>query len=269
MGVEQLYERVCGSNEGSMSSWSRVRAFKHGVYPERDPRAVCTWEVRKGEHGVDAVLVRDFDRKVELPFVATWAPSRGVVECRRPGAMPSATNESPPLSPRHHLPLPDGTHLVGFNEGEWGGGLVHYDAHGRVLSVVSKENVVALLQKGGAILAFVGLSHLGGDHGAILRLTRGAKGWKVGTLDLDEAPHAATRTEDGEILIVTSRHLLSTTDGTSTKRLLCAEWYGEHPNSIVVGDDHYVYVGMRGSVARLQGIPYGYAEEWLIPPLRP
>jgi hypothetical protein len=109
------------------------------------------------------------------------------------------------LGRRNVMKLPDDGWLVGFDAGEFGGGLWWFSSNGeRNLrlkppnstpihpnDIFRAENVQGFAQQGGEILVFMGLDHLGVRSGRIFRIVQQSRQWTLSLLTvLDACPTA-------------------------------------------------------------------------------
>jgi hypothetical protein len=92
---------------------------------------------------------------------------------------------------RHVLRVEDGS-LVGWDFGEFGGGLTWISTDRRHKKNLSRENVIGFVNSSKGVLAITGLSHMGFDRGMVLRVTDGPglKRRAVELADLGWAPQA-------------------------------------------------------------------------------
>ncbi|MFT3767043.1 MAG: hypothetical protein QM820_16215 [Minicystis sp.] len=108
----------------------------------------------------------------------TRKPCRQVVRCAKDPPVDH------PLTPRDYVRIDSG-YLVAYNDGEWGGGLVHYDAAGVFRQSLTDENTVRVLQTPHGLLAFTGLAHQFTEYGHVLRLERTGGAWRVRKIDFE------------------------------------------------------------------------------------
>jgi len=161
--------------------------------------------------------------------------------------------------------------LVGFDAGEFGGGLWWVDTDGRRGSIALDgvpawaRNVHALMAWPTGALAFVGLAHLSADYGAVFRCFRENGRWTARLVsETDGAPTAAARAPDGGAVFVTGQGVGTVTTSGVVKTVLRSNFADLYPGSIVVDCSGTVFVGMRSVVIRL---PRGATQEdWLVPP---
>jgi hypothetical protein len=164
------------------------------------------------------------------------------------------------------LKIPGGGWLLGFDAGEFGGGLWSADPSGNTHEL-SRENVRGLADTAQGVLVFVGLAHITLDSGSVLIVPYAAKSnAEVKTLvKLDGAPEALTRISSDTVLAVTTHGITEISSSGSTKTLLHRDFSLLYPNSVVSTPDGTVYVGMRLFVLRFNPHAKDNAEQWLLP----
>lgn len=162
--------------------------------------------------------------------------------------------------------MPGGGWLLGFDAGEFGGGLWSADSSGNTHKL-SAENVHGLVDTPQGILVFVGLAHLFLDSGNVLIVPYTAtSNAEVKILaKLDGAPEALTRISSDTALVVTTHGITEITSLGSAKTLLHADFSLLYPNSVVSTPDGTVYVGMRLFVVRFDPHAEHDAEQWFLP----
>lgn len=213
--------------------------------------------------GLRAKLIVSYEQpSVHLPFVPADPPRIRVVRCGGPD--PKADRALPALEVRDWIGV-EGGFLVGYNSGEWGGGVLWYDSRGKLRQSITRENAVRIVETPHGILAFTGLAHLTVDEGHVLRLARVGGSWRARRLDLPGSPRAIRIDSDGSILVVTTEHLVRVVGGSRVERLHAGRWRGLYPTSIERHADGTLYIGMRSVVVRLRPTSTGYAEDWLAP----
>lgn len=202
------------------------------------------WRVATGPDGPTAEAYRYRDRpEAAIPF---WLPpGRGRTSAIR---------------------VADG-YLVGFDKGEFGGGLWWYSENGRDGYRVTEANVRGFAGTPSETVALTGLAHLMSDAGGVLRLARNRSNrWHVAEeVDLDASPSAFLTETDGSVTIVTGNGLLSYVQGT-VESLHESDYTLLSVNSVVRTPDRELLIGMRHVVARLTPVDRGYRETWLAPP---
>ncbi len=159
--------------------------------------------------------------------------------------------------------------IIGFNKGEWGGGLWWFSPDGKKRSKISKDQVVGFLETDAGLLALEGCSHGFADEGKIIRLSRGGDGFWHSELfvDLKGAPETAVKDRDGTLMVATHDRLLRIHPGTRELEVLLADafWGGLGPNSVIHPPSGSIFVGMRHGVVEVEKIGAVYNPKWLIP----
>ena len=179
---------------------------------------------------------------------------------------------SPEMAGQLHAAKVEDGWIVGFNAGEFGGGLWWFSPDGRHRSRISKEQVCGFVRSAKGLLALEGLLHLSFDTGHVIRITRGGNGrWGSEQLvDLGQAPSAATRVDDGSLIVVTTDRLLRVRPDMHVDTLLeKAFWSGLYPNSVIVDRSGAIYIGMRQGVTKIAATDGRRTVTWLRPSNRP
>jgi hypothetical protein len=215
-----------------------------------------------GAAGLRARLIVAREPSASLPFVPLDPPRIQIVRCGPPD--PKADSSLPPLAVHDWLAV-EGGFLVGYNSGEWGGGVLWYDSNGTLRQTITRENAVRFVETRYGLMAFTGLAHLTQDAGHVLHLVYTGRSWRSRALDLPGSPRAIRLDSDGSVLVVTARHLVRVLEGSRVARLHTGRWGGLSPTSIEEDVDGALYIGMRSVVARLRPTLRGYTEEWLAP----
>lgn len=204
----------------------------------------------------------------------TWAQQEWRVllsDDGKPGVQP-VTGESPPPKPapsfvprasqwipgaqraykfvggQAYLPTDDGW-LVAFNRGEFGAALYWYDKTGKTSYKVSDHQVVAFVSNTKGVFAVEGLSHLGINHGSVIRISRAhkASSWRAGTVaKLPSCPYAVASTKEGTLYVALSHGLLAVTPKGEITTLVEGDFsLGGHINSaLLTPDENTLYLGM-------------------------
>jgi len=162
--------------------------------------------------------------------------------------------------------VPGGGWLLGFDAGEFGGGLWSADSSGNTHEL-SHENVHGLIDTPQGVMVFVGLAHMGLDSGNVLIVPHTATSKaEVKTLaKLDGAPEALTRISSDTALVVTTHGITEISSAGGAKTLLHTDFSLLYPNSVVSTPDGIVYVGMRLFVVRFDPHAEPHAEQWFLP----
>lgn len=188
-------------------------------------------------------------------------------------------------------------YLVGFNRGEWGGGLYWYSKNGKknkeiVSSIFSSP--IQFIKRDNLIYAITGLSHMGMSYGDIIKIEKKQKQWIVEEyVKLPDAPCVIQLDSKDNMLVFTCSGLYSIDKEANLDTLAIKfrrpitpiieielpndtlrirekplEYYPKwlwgflYPTSMVIQND-MVYVGMRGGVYKFDLTTK--KEEWLLP----
>jgi len=103
---------------------------------------------------------------------------------------------NPKVKLQHVLPAFDGM-LLGFDGGEWGGGLIFLDQGGGITRM-SDNNIRGILRLEQRVFVFTGLSHMDINQGAVLEISLDAdrRPAMQQLVDLQAAPSSITRLDD-------------------------------------------------------------------------
>jgi len=158
--------------------------------------------------------------------------------------------------------------LLGFDGGEYGGGLWFVDTNGNGTPLY-RENVHGLVETSGGVMVFVGVAHMTIDRGEVLIARNPVTAdTKLETLaPLDGAPETFTKISPDAALVVTTHGISRITSSGDHQALTHSKFAILYPNSIIVTPDGTIYVGMRLFVVRLvpASKPGEYTEQWLVP----
>jgi len=199
--------------------------------------------------------------------------------------------------PSDAIKVKDG-YLVGFNRGEWGGGLCWFSKNGKkkdeIFDSMFSSPVVQFIERDNIIYAITGLAHLGMSFGNIIKIEKKEKKWIAEEfLKLPDAPCAIQLDSKDNMLVFTSSGLYSIDKEANfdtlavkfrrpvipiievelpddTLRVMQKPletypkwlWGFLYPTSMVIQND-VVYVGMRGGVYKFDLTTR--KEEWLLP----
>lgn len=158
-----------------------------------------------------------------------------------------------------------GDWLIGFDAGEFGGGLWWASPDGRRTKMLTRENVQAFVRRHDDVLVFTGLSHMGYDRGAAYLFRSTDNDGEITRIaDLDSAPYAALPESDGSVLIALSDGVVTLRpDGHVVRLYEQEEMPILYPNSIVGEESDTIFVGMRFYVLRLRRSADGvYESTW-------
>ncbi|WP_147263563.1 hypothetical protein [Roseimicrobium gellanilyticum] len=154
-----------------------------------------------------------------------------------------------------YLPTDDGW-LVAFNRGEFGAALYWYDKTGKSSYKISDHQVVAFVSNTKGIFAVEGLSHLGLNHGSIIRISRAhqASSWRAETFaKLPSCPEAAASSKDGTLYVALSDRLLAVTPKGEMTSLMQGDFLlgGQANSALLSSDESTLYVGMTQFVLKV------------------
>lgn len=176
------------------------------------------------------------------------------------------------LSPNVARKVADG-YLIGFNNGEFGGGLYWFSADGKQhyeipASARFTENTQYLLMRGPELLSLRGLAHMSIHTGVLSRLAQDAMGtWKETPLVNLEDTASCYCFQGPDLWIAThSRLLRISARNQLTVAVDKAFWSVLYPNSLIASAPDTFYLGMRAGVARIQLRPGSTPDiRWLLP----
>lgn len=156
--------------------------------------------------------------------------------------------------------------LIGFDAGEFGGGLWWSDASGRHTKALGAGNVRTMVPRGQEVLVLAGSPSV--DTGVIYsyKPANDSPGDLVRIADLGSTPGDAALQSDGTLLIATNHAVLKLGSDDRLQTLWSASMGMLYPQSIVADDKGTIFVGMRFYVVRLQpGSKDGpYAPSWFV-----
>src|SRR5580704_7859879 len=158
--------------------------------------------------------------------------------------------------------------LIGFDAGEFGGGLWWFSRDGSQNIKLLSDNVHAIYQIKSSILILTGLSHLGLNFGRIYKFDDTVdKPTVTSVVILGGSPEASTlgSGDDNMIIATPDRVLRVDADGKVNEMYKSGE-HLTYPTSVAVDTNGNIYVAMRFFVLRLipqQGSRYN--AEWLMP----
>ena len=159
--------------------------------------------------------------------------------------------------------------LVGFDAGEFGGGLWWTSNDGREKKKLTDENVHAILARQAELLVFTGLAHMSIDEGRVYSYRPASQ--SVGTLvevaDLGSAPNAALVESNDIVLVAAQTRILALYPSNQLRVLYRNRDMGMlYTNSIAQDSAGNVVIGMRFFVLRLRPRRDGeYEPEWYFP----
>jgi hypothetical protein len=121
---------------------------------------------------------------------------------KRPGVvLPSGLVRTKEMIGKPTVQKVDDGWLVGFNAGEFGGGLWWADQSGQHTKELTGEHVVAFVPRGDAVVVFTGIAHLTIDEGNIYSFTAKDPAELALIAKLGSAPSATMMEDDGTVLV--------------------------------------------------------------------
>src|SRR5579863_4805635 len=156
--------------------------------------------------------------------------------------------------------------LVGFDAGEFGGGLWWFNNEGDENQKLLSENVHAIYHTRDGVFALVGLAHLSLNSGQIYQFTETAEEVRVTHLaDLGGSPEASTVDSDGRFVVATPRSVVAVDYAGNLRELYRPGEDLTYPTSVVVDANGDIFAGMRFFVLRLvPGNSGDYRPQWLM-----
>jgi hypothetical protein len=154
--------------------------------------------------------------------------------------------------------------LVGFNHGEFGGSLWFVDSKGDHSIRLLDENATKLMRMFGHAYVFTNADGQGFGGGAIYQVSEGGK--IESKADFADAP-VAFAPETGNSFLVVGRGSVYrvSLDLNSQLQLSKTDLSRFSPNSLTIGADESIYVGLKFFVLRLLPAGITYREQWLVP----
>jgi hypothetical protein len=166
------------------------------------------------------------------------------------------------------LHLDSGGWLVGFNGGEFGGGLWSTSDDGsQTKLLVSQADVHGLIRTPDGIIVLIGLAHMALNQGNASFVPNSS--WdraEAHTIaDLSASPEAWLQESPSTVLVATDKAILRVHTSGTVDTLVNMPYGPMIARSIVIAADHTIYVGIRGYILKLIPQLNGYALQWLIP----
>jgi len=165
----------------------------------------------------------------------------------------------------HHA---DGSWLIGFDGGEFGGGLWSTNDDGSQTSLVlSREDIHALYHTNDGVIVLSGVAHATIDEGKVWFVfdTSWDKAAARLLCDLHGSPDASVQDSPSTVLVVTRSAVLRIGTSGSLETLAHIPVPPPVVTSVVMAADRTIYVGVPGYILRLLPEPTGYSVQWLVP----
>jgi hypothetical protein len=189
----------------------------------------------------------------------------GLVQQNKISLPPEAKLSKEMIGRRSLLRTSDGW-LIGFDAGEFGGGLWWFSLDGRDTKKLLSENVHAIHQTPEGIFVLAGLAHLGEDNGEIDQVIDTPDKISVRFVaNLGGSPEASTVQQDGQIVVATMRSVLLVDHTSKIHELYKSGERLVYPTSVVVDGQGNIFVAMRFFVLQLVPHNDSYDSQWLMP----
>lgn len=237
------------------------------------------WTARSHRPPPSELACTDFSSLFWSVSLKGGVPQAAAVEARpHVDSLPFRIAAGPDRQGDRYVEAVPGGWIVGFNAGEFGGGLWWFSADGAESRRISPEttrpvnpdeyspeNVVGLPIVGGERLVLMGLDHMLLRFGRILRLVPDTVGWKldpVATLESDPDVWVVDR---DRLLFLTQSGVWSTGPSGDVTRLYQIDMASFSPNAIVRTRDGSLYIGLRHYVLKLAQSNSIWHETWFTP----
>jgi len=192
--------------------------------------------------------------------------------------LPFNYKRQPDQAGDRHVVQVTGGWLVGFDAGEFGGGLWWFSAEGKRSvrlkppanapinpeDIFQAENVRGFLKLEDSLFVFMGLDHMGGRSGRVFRLRQDNSAWALEPFNILDGSPEAWVVDRGNIVILTGTGLWQATPDGHPRKLHDLQVGGLYPTSMVLAPDEGVYVGMRRYLLHLIPTGENWTEEWLV-----
>lgn len=183
----------------------------------------------------------------------------------------------------HHVQQVDDGWLIGFERGEWGGGLLWFSPDGSKQKELVRGNVYGLVKSSTGIFVVTGLSHRGLSEGKIFHVQKGEGGnWDAKLLvDFGGNPDTFTQESPDSLLVVIGYKLVRNafgnfveapgglwrvkTNGKVDSLMISDRLARINPNSMTLSQAGVIYLGAWRFVMRLTPVANGYREETFVP----
>lgn len=157
--------------------------------------------------------------------------------------------------------------LVGFDGGEWGGGLYWIASDGKKYVELGQSNVRGLVQVADdEVLSLEGLNHGGSYEGAARWVERASGTWaSAATADLGAGPDTFVATSEF-VLVVLPESVVRIGRDRKTETILPLNVSLLYPNSMIADAKGHFWIGMRAYVVELVPAGATYTPQWYVRP---
>lgn len=230
-----------------LTTWRTTRSFE-------PPRFARTWDVylQDGE-----AFARQWEARPDAGHRLPFRLERGRAEDGLAGDISA-------------IKVADGW-IIGFNAGEFGGGLWWFAPDGQRKYRLGDSNVRDFVKDGDQVYVLEGLAHLGLAWGGVRHLSRNAEGvWIAKELAaFAEVPLLVTPVDDGSVIVATDKRLLRIeAQGVLTTLVDQPQWPSTYLHtlcSMVVDRRGRIYIGMASAVMKVAPGDSKSAMYWLYP----
>ncbi len=156
--------------------------------------------------------------------------------------------------------------LIGFDAGEFGGGLWWFSEDGSESTKLLSNNVHSIYETPDGIFVLAGLAHLSLDSGEIQQFIETTEKVTLRWVaNLGGSPEASTLAPDGQIVIASMRSVVRVDHGGKVHTLYKSGEDLTYPTSVVVDGNGDIFVAMRFFILRLIPDEDAYRSQWLMP----
>ena len=136
--------------------------------------------------------------------------------------------------------------LIGFDAGEFGGGLWWFSQDGSNVKKLMGENVHAIYKTPSGVFVLAGLAHLGLDRGGLYQFVDTPEKISLKYVTtLGASPEASMLDHDGNILIATMHGVLRVDKDARVRTIYKSDEWLIYPTSITEDSTGGIFVGMR------------------------
>jgi hypothetical protein len=155
--------------------------------------------------------------------------------------------------------------LIGFDEGEFGGGLWWFSGDGSDSKKLLSTNVHAIYDTRNGTFVLAGLAHMGHDAGEVDQfIETPEKVTLKWVASLGGSPEASTVDPDGDIIVASPRRVVRVDYSGEVHTLYRSGEDLTYPTSVVIDPNGDIFVGMRFFVLRLRPVDTLYRPQWLM-----
>lgn len=164
-----------------------------------------------------------------------------------------------------NIELNDGW-LIGFDKGEWGGNLIWCNKNGTNWKKILTGNIKDIIKVKNNYFIIEGSTRSPYSKGHVIKLIRNKKNWETqDKIEISQAPYTAALNKKNELIIVTYKDIIKVDTEFKVKTLSTNHiWkYGLYPNSSIIDNNNFLYIGMLGGILKLDLKNINQNKEWL------